>query len=172
MSKVTLTTELPVGAETGGALARLPETLAYVLSPVLKVYRIDIPDQVVVGTQGAARFWWFGLIPAWTHHLTVKTLEPTEIYTHEHGGPVRTWNHRLRFEPIDSQRCRYTDEIEVEDGWRGVPVRLFIQVVFRHRHRRWRQLTEILAAADRDRALSAGSGTAESHDPRPFHGSP
>jgi hypothetical protein len=47
-------------------------------------------------------------------------------------------------------RCRYTDEIEVEDGWRGAPVRLFIRLIFRHWHRRWHQVTEILFAAGRD----------------------
>jgi hypothetical protein len=63
--------------------------------------------------------WWFGVVPAWTHHLTIKQLEPTEIYTNEHGGPVKTWNHRLTFEPLDEHHCRYTDEIETEDGLRG-----------------------------------------------------
>jgi hypothetical protein len=82
MSKVTLTTELPLPAETAGALAR---------------------------------------------------------------KPVHTWNHRLTFEPIDEASCRYTDEIETDDGWRGAPTRLFIRLMFRHRHRRWHQLARILS---------------------------
>lgn len=144
MSKVTLTTELPIAAQTAAALARKPEMMAYVLSPVLRIYRLDVPPKIEVGTQGSARFWWFGVIPAWTHHLTIKKLDPTEIYTHEHGGPVHTWNHRLTFEPVDDHRCRYTDEVETDDGFRGAPTRLFIKLIFRHRHRRWRTLAEIL----------------------------
>ena len=147
MSKVTLTTELPVSAELAGALARQPAMMTYVLSPVLKVYRLRVPERVTVGTEGSARFWWFGVAPGWTHHLVVKTLEPTEIYTNEHGGPVHVWNHRLTFEEIDADRCRYTDQIEVEDGWRGAPVRLFIRLMFWHRHRRWRQLAGIIGGA-------------------------
>jgi ligand-binding SRPBCC domain-containing protein len=135
---------LPIPAEAAAALARKPEMMAYVLSPVLRIYRLEVPEDIEVGTQGSARFWLFGVIPAWTHHLTVKQLDPTEIYTHEHGGPVHTWNHRLTFEPIDDQRCRYTDEIETDDGLRGAPTRLFIKLMFRHRHRRWRMLTKIL----------------------------
>jgi hypothetical protein len=144
VSKVTLTTELPIPAEAAAALARKPEMMAYVLSPVLRIYRLEVPRDIEVGTKGSARFWLFGVIPAWTHHLTVKQLDPTEIYTHEHGGPVHTWNHRLTFEPIDDQRCRYTDEIETDDGLRGAPTRLFIKLIFRHRHRRWRTIAKIL----------------------------
>jgi ligand-binding SRPBCC domain-containing protein len=140
MSKVRLTTELPIPAERAAALARKPEVMAYVMSPVLRLYRLDVPDTIEVGSQGSARLWWFGVIPAWTHHLTVERLGATEIYTHEHGGPVHTWNHLLTFEAIDDQRCRYTDEVETDDGLRGAPTRLFIRLMFRHRHRRWHRL--------------------------------
>ncbi|MGV7852816.1 hypothetical protein PJM29_32110, partial [Mycobacterium kansasii] len=78
------------------------------------------------------------------HHLTIKQLDATEIYTNEHGGPARTRNHRLTFEPIDEHHCRYTDEIETDDGLRGAPTRLFIRLMFRHRHRRWHRLVERL----------------------------
>lgn len=145
MSKVTLTIDLPIPAELASALARKPELMQFVLSPVLRAPRLRVPEHIEVGTQASARLWWFGLIPAWTHHLEIKQLDPTEIFTHEHGGPVHTWNHRLTFTPIDEHRCRYTDEIETDDGGRGVATRLFIRLMFRHRHRRWRTLAQILA---------------------------
>jgi ligand-binding SRPBCC domain-containing protein len=145
MSKVTLTTELPISAEAACELARKPEFLKWVLRPILRATRMRFPDHIDVGSQGSARLWWFGIIPAWTHHLTVKQLDATEIYTNEHGGPVRTWNHRLTFAPVDEHRCRYADEVETDGGWRGWPTRLFIRLVFRYRHHRWRTLTRILA---------------------------
>ena len=145
MSKVTLTTELPIPAATAGALARKPEMMKYLLRPVLSAYRLDVPERIEVGTQGSVRLWWFGAVPAWTHHLVIKELEPTMIYTNEHGGPVKTWNHRLTFEPIDGHSCRYTDEIETDDGLRGAPTRFFARLMFRRRHRRWRALAKILA---------------------------
>jgi hypothetical protein len=110
---------LPIPAEIAAALARKPEMMKYLLRPVMRAYRLDVPERIEVGTHGSARLWWFGVVPAWTHHLTIKQLEPTEIYTNEHGGPVKTWNHRLTFEPLDEHHCRYTDEIETEDGLRG-----------------------------------------------------
>lgn len=127
--------------ETAAALARKPKMMTYVLSPVLRAYRLDVPEQIEVGSQGSARLWRFGVIPAWTHHITIKQLDPTEIYTNEDGGPVHTWNHGLTFAPIDDHRCRYTDEIETDDRLRGGPTRLFIKLMFRHRHRRWRTIT-------------------------------
>src|ERR1700716_1041428 len=98
MSKVALTTELPISAETAAALARKPELMKYVLSPVLRIYRLDVPDRLEVGAHGSGRRGWYGVSPAWTHHITIEQLDATEIYTNEHGGPVHTWNHRLTFE--------------------------------------------------------------------------
>lgn len=104
-----------------------------------------VPERLEVGTRGSARLWRFGVIPSWTHHLVIEKLDATEIATREHGGPVRTWNHRLEFAPIGDNRCLYTDEIEIDDGPSGFITRLFIRAMFRHCHRRWRLLAEILA---------------------------
>ena len=66
MSKVTLTTELPIRAQMAAALARKPEMMKYPLRPVLRAYHLDVPERSEVGTQGSARLWWFGIVPAWT----------------------------------------------------------------------------------------------------------
>lgn len=145
MSTVALHTELPIPAERAAALARKPELMQFVLAPVLTMPSLTAPDRLEVGTRASARLWWFGVIPAWTHHLQIKELDDLVIYTNEHGGPVRTWNHRLTFTPLDEHRCRYTDEIETDDGIKGLGTRLFIRLMFAHRHRRWRMLAAILA---------------------------
>jgi hypothetical protein len=79
--------------------------------------------------------WWLGLVPAWTHRLRLVHLGKNEIYTNEHSGPVRTWNHRLTFESLSPSSCRYTDEIETDPGLRGLGTRLFALLMFRHRSR-------------------------------------
>lgn len=145
MSTVALSIELPLSAERAAALARKPALMQYVLAPALKLPALRAPERFEVGTRASVRLWWFGVIPAWTHHLEIADLGDLMIYTHEHGGPVRTWNHRLTFTPLDEHRCRYTDEIETDDGIKGLPTRLFIRLMFRHRHRRWRTLAAILA---------------------------
>ncbi|GAA3581463.1 hypothetical protein GCM10022222_77700 [Amycolatopsis ultiminotia] len=145
MGMVRMSVELPVPAETAAALARKPDVMAFVLSPVLRLRRLEVPARLEVGARGRARLWWFGVLPTWTHHLVVDRLDPTEIRTSEHGGPVRMWNHRLVFVPLPGGGCRYTDEIEVEDGWRGTPVRLFARLMFGHRHRRWQVLAQLIS---------------------------
>lgn len=145
MSTVTVSTELPISAERAAALARKPELMQFVLAPILSMPPLETPDHVEVGTRASARLWWFGVIPTWTHHLEIAELEDLMIYTHEHGGPVHTWNHRLTFTPLGPDRCRYIDEIETDDGIKGLSTRLFIRLMFAHRHRRWRMLAAILA---------------------------
>ena len=147
MSKVTLSTELPIPAPAACLLAQRPELFEYVVSPILRVPGLEFPDVVAPGVSGSARLWWFGVIPTWTHHLTVVSLDDTSIYTNEHGGPVRVWNHHLTFTPIDETRCRYTDEVEVEDGVRGAGFRVFVHLLFRYRHRRWRELARVVTAS-------------------------
>lgn len=145
MSKVTLTTELPIGAERACALAQTPELFEYVVRPIFRVHQLRVPERIEVGAEVSARIWWFGIIPAWRHYIRLVRLEPTEIYTNERGGPVRVWNHRLTFERLTDSTCRYTDEIEIESGVRGFATRIFVHLMFRHRHRRWRELTRVLA---------------------------
>ncbi|BBX24725.1 hypothetical protein MTER_41360 [Mycolicibacter terrae] len=145
MSTVALSTELPISAQRAAALARKPALMQFVLAPLLTMPALRAPDRLEVGTSASARLWWFGVLPAWTHHIEIKELDDLMIYTNERGGPVRTWNHRLTFTPLDEHRCRYTDEIETDDGVKGLGTRLFIRVLFGHRHRRWRTLAAILA---------------------------
>ncbi|MFD4365859.1 hypothetical protein [Rhodococcus sp. NPDC058521] len=145
MTKVILTTKLSIPATTACALAQKPELFKYVVWPIIRVPHLTLPEHVEPGTEGSARIWWFGIIPAWKHHLKLIRLEPTEIYTNEWGGPVHTWNHHLTFTPIDEHSCTYTDEIEFEDGVAGYPTWLFIHLMFRYRQRRWRALARVLA---------------------------
>jgi ligand-binding SRPBCC domain-containing protein len=153
MSKVTLTTELPIPAAQARELAAKPELMRHVLAPYLKISRrLQMPEKIEPGLEAAGRLWWFGVIPAWRHHIKVVRLDPLEIYTNEWGGPVRTWNHRLTFVPTGDHSCSYTDEIEVDDGVRGWGTRGFVLVMFRHRHRRWQALARILTVTSEQSA--------------------
>ncbi|NEW56638.1 hypothetical protein GV794_13380, partial [Nocardia cyriacigeorgica] len=87
MSKVAVSTELPIAAEDACRLAQKPEMFAFVLRPIIRMTGLNLPNRLEAGASGSARMWILGIIPAWTHHLTVVRLEPTEIYTNEHGGP-------------------------------------------------------------------------------------
>jgi hypothetical protein len=145
VSIVRLSTELPIPAERAFAIAQKPELFKFVVAPILRVGRIQMPRGLEPGAEASARLWWFGVIPSWTHRLRVIRVGGNEIYTNEGGGPVHTWNHLLTFEPLTATSCRYTDEIETDPGLRGLPTLVFARLMFRHRHRRWRLLAELLA---------------------------
>lgn len=65
--------------------------------------------------------------------------------TTERGGIIRVWNHELRFEPLGPDRCRYTDEIDIDAGrLTAIPV-AFAELMYRWRQQRWRQLAMLAA---------------------------
>ncbi|GED99229.1 hypothetical protein [Gordonia crocea] len=151
MAVVSISTELPLSAARARAMAAVPEVMLFVLAPVLTFSMEQAPppgEAVTPGFTATGRVWWLGVIPSWRHTISVVRLDESEVYTNEHGGPVDTWNHRLRFEPLGPDRCRYTDEIEVADGPRGALTRVFVRLMFAHRHRRWQTLAAVVNAID------------------------
>ena len=154
MVVVKVSSELPLAAARAREMAATPEVMLFVLGPLLSFSMEEAPEPGVpidVGFTARGRVWWLGVLPSWTHTITVVELDELEIATREHGGPVHTWNHRLRFEPLGTDRCRYTDIIELDDGWRGAGTKVFAKLMFGHRHRRWRTLAAIANALDAQR---------------------
>ncbi|WP_043451810.1 SRPBCC family protein [Jongsikchunia kroppenstedtii] len=149
MTIVSISTELPLSAHRARALAAVPEVMLFVLAPVLSFAMDEAPEPgtaVEPGFRARGRVRWLGVIPSWTHEIEVVRLDENEIYTREHGGPVHTWNHRLTFEPVGADSCRYTDEIEIDGGVTGWLTGLFVRAMFRHRHRRWQTLAALVRA--------------------------
>jgi hypothetical protein len=108
MVTVRRTTTLPIDADTAFALALKPATFAYIARGILRVPALEHLGPSFAATpdaQASGRMWWLGLLPSWTHHLRVLTIDTTThtIQTAEHGGPIRTWNHRLTFTPTPGQ---------------------------------------------------------------------
>ncbi|HET6507289.1 MAG TPA: hypothetical protein VFG42_10910 [Baekduia sp.] len=148
MITVRRTTPLPIGAETAFGLALKPATFAYVARGVLRVPALATVDGdfSAPGAQARGRLWWLGVLPTWTHHLRVVAIEPgREVRTAEHGGPVRTWNHRLTFTPTSPAGCEYTDEIEIDAGPLTPLVAVFARTFFALRQARWRRLAAVLS---------------------------
>ncbi|GAA3587454.1 hypothetical protein GCM10022222_85150 [Amycolatopsis ultiminotia] len=55
MAWTVRTTELPLAADAAARLARNPEVVAFVMSPVLRLYRMDVPEHIEAGTRDKAR---------------------------------------------------------------------------------------------------------------------
>lgn len=147
---VSLTTDLPLAAERACELARNPELFAFVVRPVFRVTGLPDADrfEAAPGSALSARLWLGGVLPAWRHQLTIVTLGPTEIATHERGGPLKRWDHRLTFTPAPHDpdgACRYTDEVTLDAGPATPLAWLFAQALFRWRQARWRALARVIA---------------------------
>jgi hypothetical protein len=140
---VRRTTELPIPAELACQLAQKPAMFRHVVWPIFGVR--NLPASIAAGQELFTRIYWLTFIPAWTHTLRLVSVAPTEIYSNEHGGWVRKWNHRLSFEATSDSSCRYTDEVEIDAGPATPLVAGFARFIYRWRQRRWRQIAAILA---------------------------
>jgi ligand-binding SRPBCC domain-containing protein len=154
MAPVTVTTTLDAPAEQVWAAVQSPSTLSFVSHGVL---RFALDHRGAPWTEGetvTVRLFLFGVLPLWRHHLTVAEVdhERMQLRSEESGGPVSTWRHRIKVRPLDGDRCRYTDEIDIDAGILTAPVRAFAHLFYRVRQQRWRVLAPVLAGAAAARA--------------------
>ncbi|WP_157392663.1 hypothetical protein [Nocardia terrae] len=120
-----------------------PSTFLYVCRGLIGIPALrGRMDPLHVGERGTAWLFAFHLIPAYRH--TIEVIEVDEststIRTHEYGGVITTWNHTLHVEPLSSDRCRYTDTVDIEAGRLTPLVAAVALAIYRYRHRRWQTL--------------------------------
>ena len=84
----------------------------------------------------------FGVIPLGVHTIRILTLDRNKfvIITSEDNPFVPVWNHRVELTKIDERRTRYTDEIEIDAGWKTPMVCLWAKMFYAHRQKRWADL--------------------------------
>ncbi len=103
------------------------------------------PEPVSVGDEILVQLRFLRFLPGWKHTIRVERLVAREIVSREHGGPLKTWEHRLTFTPTSRSSCRYTDTIKIRAGI-GTPLAvLFAHAIYRYRQARWRALAQVLA---------------------------
>ncbi|MEA4971037.1 MAG: hypothetical protein VB051_11045 [Candidatus Pelethousia sp.] len=122
------------------------KTLQYIAAPYATFAPVVGNDSLVwrAGEVFAFRFKLFGFLPFGIH--TIRVLEFGEgvhgIYTNESNPHVPTWNHRIMLEAIDEATTRYTDEVEIQAGWKTPLVCLWAKCFYAHRQRKWRKLLQ------------------------------
>ncbi len=119
-------------------------TLQYIAAPLATFRPVNGSDDLVWEEGGVFSFHFkvFGLIPLGIH--TIRVLDFNEethcIYTHEGNAHVPVWNHRITLKSIHDHAVEYTDEVEINAGWKTPFVYLWAKAFYSHRQRKWKKL--------------------------------
>jgi len=144
---------LPCSAERAWSAVQTRALLEEVVYPIVVLRPVkakQLPDRWTLGPKVRCRSFLFGLITLGTRNLWFERIDQQqfEIQTREWDRLVRRWDHLIRIRPESAGSCRYSDEIEIEAGWRTPLVAMFAWFFYRHRQRRWRRVARRLAEAE------------------------
>jgi ligand-binding SRPBCC domain-containing protein len=127
-----------------------PSTMLYVLRGLFSFPALSGRiDPVTEGESGTGWTLLFHVIPfaRWTIKIVRVDPESRTIATKEHGGVIRTWNHTLHVEAVDTNRSRYSDTIEVNAPGPTRITATIVNLMFAYRQRRLRHLARAHLAA-------------------------
>lgn len=147
---VRVSTDLACSADAAWAAVQRLDTFRYVTRGLLG-FRIPegTPEELEEGMVARGRLLFFHVLPAWNHEIRAVRVDrdAREILTSEHGGPVSNWGHLIKVDPVTENRCRYTDQIEIEAGLLTPLVWAYAHLFYRYRQARWRRLAQKLRTA-------------------------
>ena len=142
---------LPCNADLAWAAVQTSALLGEVAAPLMTFRPVageTLPERWPAGQTMRCRVYLFGLIPVGTQVIHFERIDPAtrEIQSRESTLLVARWDHLIRIQPTTNGRCRYSDEVEIEAGWRTPLVWMFALSFYRHRQRRWRRVARRRAA--------------------------
>ena len=84
----------------------------------------------------------FGILPMGIHTINVAQFDRATltVYTNENNKSVPVWNHRIMLKQESAGRTYYTDEVEINAGWKTQFVYLWSKAFYKHRQRKWLRL--------------------------------
>lgn len=118
-------------------------TLQYIAAPFATFAPLEESKLVWrEGQTSSFKFKLFGLVSFGTHTINVLEFDkPTlTVYTNEANKWVPVWNHKIWLERIDDKAVKYTDEVQLDAGWKTIFVYWWSQIFYRHRQKKWRKL--------------------------------
>ena len=119
------------------------ETLQYIAAPYATFEPLD--KSVLTWEEGVTTdysFKMFGLFPFGKHSIKVVKFNKTKglIYTNEKNKSVPVWNHTILLQRIEANATCYTDEVEIDAGWKTFFVYCWSILFYKHRQRKWLKL--------------------------------
>jgi hypothetical protein len=145
---VSISTILNVTPEVFWKEIQKPQSLQFISAPIL--YFIPKKDTILkdgweTNTEYNLSLFLLGFIPLGPHKIVVNKISRStnEIITSESGLLAKTWNHKIKFETINSKQIKYNDNVEIKAGFLTIFIWLFAQFFYRHRQRRWKKLLSV-----------------------------
>jgi len=119
-------------------------TLQYVAAPFASFAPLNVGMSSVwrENEDFAFRFKLFCVLPFGVHRIRVVELDEAlhTIYTEETNAHVPTWNHRITLKATEAGETQYTDEVEIDAGWKTPLVCLWAKCFYAHRQKKWLKL--------------------------------
>ncbi len=139
---VKKTSIFPSRRENVFSLLQRFDTLSYVARPYATFKSTNNEDELIwePGKSFSFHFRMFGIIPLGIHRINVLEFSKDSIYTKEGNPFCPVWNHRIILKELDDDRTEYTDEVEIDGGWKTVGIYLWAKAFYSHRQRKWIKL--------------------------------
>ena len=122
--------------------------LRYVNWPLMRFVPCGapFPERWSGGTIIQWKVFMFGFIPMGVHTVRLEKVDQShfEIHSREHNRFIARWDHVISIKPLDGTRSFYRDTIEIDANILTFVVWAWANWLYRHRQRRWRELSKIL----------------------------
>ena len=141
MKTVRKTTIFPAKRDVVFAKLQELSTLQYIAAPYATFVPVDTEQPVVwtSGSTSAYRFRLFGFIPFGTHTIHIERFDRDGDRSKEGNNHVPVWNHKIYLKDKDGQ-TEYTDEVDIDAGWKTPFIYLWAKAFYAHRQRKWIKL--------------------------------
>lgn len=141
MRTVKKTSVFPAPREIVFAKLQELSTLQYIAAPYATFTPVDPDDPMVwqVGASSSYRFKMWGFIPFGVHTINIERFDIDRIQSREGNKFVPVWNHKIYLNDIGGE-TEYTDEVDIDAGWKTIFVWLWAKAFYAHRQRKWLKL--------------------------------
>lgn len=138
---VRKTSVFPAKREEVFARLQRLETLQFIAAPYASFTPVDhrADFQWQVGSRSTYHFRLFGLIPYGTHTIRIERFDEDVVQSRESNEHVPVWNHRITLKNLGTS-TEYTDEVEIEAGWKTPFIWLWAKAFYAHRQCKWIRL--------------------------------
>lgn len=138
MKTVTKTSIFPAPREVVFGKLQQLETLQYIAAPYATFTPVDANAPLVwkVGASSSYRFKMWGFIPFGIHTINIEQFDIDKVRSREGNKFVPVWNHKIYLKDLNG-KTEYTDEVDIDAGWKTIFVWLWAKAFYAHRQKKW-----------------------------------